>query len=580
MRLDGFDENVTINHVGLLLRKVAKDNAQNHFWLLDVKGYPVQKKKTTSFSNLPFLVRGRVLNATQAPTLKPNFRFSIDSTEQFEEVLLSKYGGRLYPQSLYIDRQESELWGYRTFFKGTELIFPQLEMARALFLNTTYLTRKSMGTALIDLEFDRQFDEVTRHLQIHFTKVNKFSPSAMENSKVRQMLSWLLFQPDAIKSYQSIYRHYVQERVFEGGWEKWMFRFDLPDLSGWEMTLRGRYLEGHERQFFVEEITGLINATQMPRKVTFTGEMFDKREWVEGPSVNVIEGEKGTGTDDGPKTALPSEHAEVDDHEEPSDLANSVIFILQSEGMVFSNAFEAKIESDVKGKRSDGTAGKIDLEKRKKAADGGAETSCSTHEASSYGAGRQAETVPEEQKEGFESLEGETDQGVSAGGGNAFAAFDKMVSLLQKKHYWKLEEENIFALDKVGRSRLYCLKTTGKPRQVKTVRLSKKTENVLFNVRLIEVDTTDGVKAVSTKILQQDDQEKWQNKLSDLKEQLVTKSIAWPNEILNGITKYKVKYLIHPHCAGTNINNILQDDIKRWAMRADEEMSTVEPKQG
>jgi hypothetical protein len=218
--------------------------------------------------------------------------------------------------------------------------------------------------------------------------------------------------------------------------------------------------------------------------------------------------------------------------------------------------------------------------KRKKAAGGGAETSCSTHEASSYGAGRQAETVPEEQKEGFESLEGETDQGVSAGGGNAFAAFDKMVSLLQKKHYWKLEEENIFALDKVGRSRLYCLKTTGKPRQVKTVRLSKKTENVLFNVRLIEVDTTDGVKAVSTKILQQDDQEKWQNKLSDLKEQLVTKSIAWPNEILNGITKYKVKYLIHPHCAGTNINNILQDDIKRWAMRADEEMSTVEPKQG
>ncbi len=163
MRLAEFDENVTISHVGKLLRKAAPDNAEvNHAWLLDVKGYPIQKKKTTSFSNLPLLARGRVLNATQDPTLKSNFRFSIDSTEQFEEILLFNYDGRLYPKSSYIDQQESELWGYRTVFNGTELIFPQLEMARALFLNTTYLTRKSMGTALIDLEFDRQFDETTR----------------------------------------------------------------------------------------------------------------------------------------------------------------------------------------------------------------------------------------------------------------------------------------------------------------------------------------------------------------------------------------------------------------------------------
>ena len=99
-------------------------------------------------------------------------------------------------------------------------------------------------TTFIDLEFDCQFDESTKHLQIRFTKANKFAVSAMENSKVRQMLSWLLFQPDALESYKSIYRHYIDEKKVEGIWEKWQFRFDLPDLSGWEMALRGRYLEG------------------------------------------------------------------------------------------------------------------------------------------------------------------------------------------------------------------------------------------------------------------------------------------------------------------------------------------------
>jgi hypothetical protein len=154
-----------------------------------------------------------------------------------------------------------------------------------------------------------------------------------------------------------------------------------------------------------------------------------------------------------------------------------------------------------------------------------------------------------------------------------------MVSLLQKKYSWELEQENVFALDKVGRSRLHCLKTTGKPRQVKVVRLSKKTDDGLFNVRLLELDTTDGVKAISTKVLQQDDQEKWQNILDSLKAQLVKKSITWPNDILNSACKNKVKSLIHPHCVDSNINNILKEDIERWADRADEEMSIVEQKQ-
>lgn len=574
MKLAGYDENVTISHVGMLIRKSSPDNKEaNHAWLLDVKGYPIQDKKTTSFSNLPFLARGLVLNATKPLTLKSNFSFSIDSIEQFEEIPLANYVGRLYPESQYVDQRESKLWGYRTFCEGTELIFPQIEMARALFLNTAYLTRKSMETVLIDVEFDRQFDEELRLLRIHFTKANNFSISALENSKVRQMLSWLLFQPDAIDSYQSIYRHYVQERVFEGGWEKWQFRFDLPNLSGWGMALRGRYLDGNERQFFVEEITSLINASQMPRKVIFTGEMFDKPELVEGPRVNLIDGEGSAGKG-GSSTAPPGQASEIDDDQDPSSLGSPVIFALASQGMIFETPFDTRIEADVKGKRSDGTAGEVDIDRQNKSTDKVSEGSCSTNEATSYGAGHQAETVPEEEQGDSHSEDGQPAEPQNK---SSFAAFDRVISLLQKKYGWKMEEENVFVLEKVGRSRLHCLKTTGKPRLVKTVRLSKKTDNDdLFTVRLLEVDATDGVKALSTKLVQQDDQEKWQGSLCNLKVQLVKKSITWPSEILSTISKNKVKSLVHPHSIGSSINSISQEDIERWAERADEEMSRVE----
>lgn len=575
MRMSGFEEDVVISHVGLLLRKAAKDNTGiNQSWLLDVKGYPIQNKRTTLFSNLPFLIRGHAINATRECDLKSNFDLSIDSTRQFEEVPLSNYAGRLYPKSRYIDDRESSLWGYRFFIKGTELIFPQLEMARALFLNTAYLTRKSMGTALIDLEFDRQFDELTHHLNIHLTKANNFSVSALDSRQVRQMLAWLLFQPDALRSYQSIYRHYVQERQFEGDWEKWAFRFDLPNLSGWKMSLRGRYIEGGRHQFFVEEISGVVNASPMPRRVTFSGEMFKEFELVEGPRVNLQEG-RNDGVNGSSNNAPPIDDTEIDDTTEPNEQATPVIFNLPMQGMSFLNSFDSQIVAETTIKRSDGTFGEVDVERPGSATGEENGTASSTNEATFHGTGRQAELIPKEQTQN-EELE----QKANANTESTFAAFDKMVSLLQKRYKWEVEEESVFELAKVGRSRLHRLKTTGHPRKMKAYLLSKKVELGWFYVRLVEVDTTDGVKALSTKILQQDTVEKWEKALDDLKSLIVKKSITWPSDILGSVYGNKVRSLKHPHCSESTINGISPEEVERWVERADLEMSTIEQNQG
>lgn len=574
MRLDGFDENVTITHVGLLLRKAASDNARNHSWLLDVKGYPIQEKKTTLLSNLPILVRGHILNTTRAYDLTSNFDLKIGPVARFEEVHLSGYADRLYPKSKYIDKRESALWGYRTFSNGVEIIFPQLEMARALFLNTAYLARKCMGTTFIDLEFERQLDESGQNLNIHLTKANHFSVSVLNERQVRRQLSWLLFDDDALSSYQSIYRHYVQERVIEQDWEKWQFRFDLPDLSGWEMALRGRYLGPNKEQFFVEEVMRLQNAVQMPRKVTFTGEMFKETEFVQGPKINLQEGDDDPGGEDGQNMASASETTDLNDNADPNAQATPVIFTLEGQGMHFTHSFDASIESNRRVQRSDGTLGEKNVERPNSKTET-ADTKGSTNEATTYGDARSAEMVTEGPEDSLDET-GEDESDVQSEG--TFSAFDKMVSFLCTRYKWKKDDEFEIELEKVGRSRLHYLKGTQRSRRMKVCRLSKETEDGSYFVRLIEIDTTDGVKALSTKVLQFDTVEKWHEISKELSQLIVKKSITWPNDIFEKTYGNKLKSLVHPQCVNSKINSLSQEEIERWAERADLEMSTVAQK--
>ena len=115
--------------------------------------------------------------------------------------------------------------------------------------------------------------------------------------------------------------------------------------------------------------------------------MFDKPELVEGPRFKIKEGEKGTGKVGKPTIGKSSEGTDIGDGE-PSDLGKPVIFVLPSEGMTFSNAFEARIEYGVKGKRSDGSAGEIDIEKPSKSTEEDPQKPCSTHEATLNGVGQ------------------------------------------------------------------------------------------------------------------------------------------------------------------------------------------------
>ena len=560
LELKGFDDDVEICHVGNFLRKAPTQESGPHTnWLLDIKGFPVQQKKATRLSNLPILARGRRINSTKKYGLKPNFSLNINSSQQFKSIELNRYSSRLYKKSAFIDKLESQQWGYRIITDGIEVIFPQLEMARSFMLVSSYLSRASMSTTFIDLEFDTEFDPDLDLFSVHFTKASTLPLSILESTGMRKMLSWFLFNPDVLSSFKSIYRYYVEDSKIKNGWERWSFRFDLPDMSGWEMELRGRYLDIDETQFYVEEIMKLTVASPMPRAVSFSGDMLDEAESVHGPSLNTPNEVNGSGG----RSAI-YDAPLVDDDIEPNSDLSSVFYADEYAEVKFTTLFTTTINSQTKGTKSDGKKGEEE---------GGAEIPehlveevrpLSTQESNIYGTSRQADVGGRKEAEKPNPL--------------AFETFEDMVNRLQVRHGWIQEERETFELKKVGRSRLHNMKSTKIPRQVKSVLLKKSdASGGNFVIRLLELDTSDGVKAISTKILQEPDFQIWQEQLETFKSELVKNSLSWPNDTLNQVcgSRNKNKSLVHQRQNDSSSGNLSSDEIDNWARRANDEMSKV-----
>ena len=560
LELNGFENDIEICHIGAFLRKVStqKDDT-NAKWFLAIRGFPRQAKRATSLSNLPMLARGRRINPTKKYALRPNFHLSIKSSQQFVPINLGRYASSIYPKSSYIESLESKQWGYRTEFDGTELIFPQLEMARAFLLVNSYLSRACMSTTFIDLEFDTEYEPSTEHFSVHFTKASTFPPSVLESTGMRKMLSWILFNLDALNSFKSIYRNYVKDHTVENGWEKWSFRFDLPNMSGWEMELRGRYLDTAKTQFYVEEIMKLTVASPMPRLVSFSGNMLNEPEVIHGPGSEPSNDSTGSGSG-----IVIYDTPFIDDYLEPNSDMSSVFYADEYAEVKFTKPFSTTLNLQKRGSRSDGKNGKEEVGTETREHQVEEERPFSTQESHIFGTSRQADVGGRKEDENHNHA--------------VLEAFEAMVNRLHVRHGWTLEDTEIFELKKVGRSRLHNMKGTKIPRQVKSVLLKKSdASGSNFVIRLLELDTSDGVKAISTKILQEPDFQTWQEQLETFKSELVKNSLSWPNDTLNLVcgSQNKNKSLVHQRQHDPSSGNLSSDEIDNWARRANAEMSKV-----
>jgi hypothetical protein len=144
---------------------------------------------------------------------------------------------------------------------------------------------------------------------------------------------------------------------------------------------------------------------------------------------------------------------------------------------------------------------------------------------------------------------------------NRFAAFNELISILKTKFRCRVTFEETLVLPKVGRSRLHLCKD-GSPRVIKAVGLQRNDREFV----LLEVDASDGVKMLSTKVLTGVDSETWQSDFDRIRRGVVKSSLNWPNGLLDQLYGQDGHRGVN-HPKGLSELEVLREDMEGWAER-------------
>ena len=123
-----------------------------------------------------------------------------------------------------------------------------------------------------------------------------------------------------------------------------------------------------------------------------------------------------------------------------------------------------------------------------------------------------------------------------------------------------LSEETL-ALHKVGRSRLHMCKD-GTPRVIKAIRFRQNDHDFV----LIEVDASDAVKMLSTKVLSNVNSEDWCYEFELIRRGVVANSLSWPNSVFNDLYGVEGHRGVN-HPKGIGEIGISKEVLAGWAER-------------
>ena len=525
--IKGFRSDTTIVHIGDFFRY---NNVPE--WSIAVWCWPTQDKKHTKLSNLSMLSRGKLLNSQKKQSRRIDRVITFEPGHELIEAKLAEFPEISSFKSIR-DKDGIQnafcCWGN----KHDWVVIPQLELARAIFLANSYLCRACLSSATLPLEFDVQPEPEQNHVNIHVLQTSTFPKSAFDQSGTKQLLAWLLTDPQAMASYQSIFRHYQEKREFRGPLESWRFSFEPPPMTNWKLHVRGRY-DASKSHYLVEEIVGIDYDVNLPESVAFINPDFFKSKQNDGKA------RTGSG---GTAWQHIDEEFEIDDEQSASDENETLILEGDLTWCRFTKPCRVYKQEEVKERRN-----QILDELAEKEAGRDVST----------GEPYQGGTLPSADVGGKEDITDRERQFASR-----FKSFDHLLQVLKFKHLCRILDEETLPLPKVGRSKQHLLEN-GSQRAIKAVRLRYK----LIDAVLLEVDTSDGIKMLSTKVIFDSDARDWIEHFTLIRKGVVAKSISWPNELLDGLFGENCHIGInHPKHQGADAGNIPVESIESWAQR-------------
>lgn len=125
------------------------------------------------------------------------------------------------------------------------------------------------------------------------------------------------------------------------------------------------------------------------------------------------------------------------------------------------------------------------------------------------------------------------------------------------------------SLTKIGKSKQHLL-ANGSARAIKAVRLKRKTKEII----LLEVDTSDGIKMLSTKVVYGSDAADWVEQFTQIRKGVIANSISWSNDVFdNAFGQSKHIGVHHPKHQESQAGNIPVDALESWVSRVAQYLS-------
>lgn len=520
---DQIDPDVRIDSIGSLFKASGGSR-----WGVNLQFYPSQKKSSLTISNAPILARRRILNPTADYGRKGwEENFYISSTRSWE---VEKIGNCPIASSVMDNEQFCFVF---QIGGGKTVYLPQFELARALFLRDGYLARTAIESESLDLDFDVISDLESGKAYINVMPTSGYPLKSFNELDSRNYLSWILLDEQARKSYESISLRQKKFGYQSGGYRKWDFSFEPPELPGAFFSVRGRF-DKKTRSMFVYEIDKIRSIkADIPDEI----EMHHPEFTIPSPEQN----KKGT------PVAPAGEIKGFCLHDNEAANADGSRLIIQGEQI------EAEFTKPF-------ITNRVSTKKRKVAS-----------------------VVPGEGKSEDHVLDVSAEEPM-AGYGRAGADWNTAKDLTDNAHLFEnkfncyltmvermatfdgciMRSNKIHKLPFVPRCSKHRLSTDGNPRCMAVIDLQVGGKLVT----LLEVDTSDAEKALSTKALLVREYSTWEEDLSKIMTELVRGSLVWPSKLLTQLCGSGGHIGIkHPQAARGHNGLLLPDTTEGWAAR-------------
>ncbi len=525
-QIEQFDNDIRIISIGGLFR-----NINGSRWFVNIGFYPHQKRKYLGCSHMPILARQRTLNATKTYDIRFYKKsITLGESQDWEVDIIANCPAL---SGLKLSDEESRQKCFVIHTGNQECFYlPQLELARALFLHDSYLSRAALESGALDNEFYIEYDQYNYPHRIHVLPISTYPLKSLHESGLRRILCWILADKNVRQSFESIAQREKAIGFNNGNYRKWDFEFIPPDLMGVVMGLRGRW-DKNSKTMFVHEISSVRNLMMnLPNELEVFHSKF--KESVKGKGVSGV-GE-GIGL---------AEEQIIDDDETANINSPTRIMLAQPVTLNFINPIKT---IKVAKKKQLSAAGRLENE-----LSFNKDEYVSVDEATVYGELPNATWSS--------AVDVSNDAHLYA---NKFDCFLQMIDKLESIHGCKIVSKCIRKLPFVSLRYSMHLLNDGNPRCISVVHLQYK-DNDFY---LIEIDVSDNAKPLSTQLLSLKNSSLWESQLIEIEKKIIKGSIKWPKNYLNEICGAgRHNGMPHPQTASENKAIMKSSEVDRWSDR-------------